>query len=96
MIARANSPVLAVPTPSSVQVLLIRIAAMPEGDNIHGALIVVHGVNHAVVSDADSPKVLLALQPSASIGARFFSQSFYLRKDSADDSGLKRFEFLSR
>ncbi len=96
MIARANSLVSASPPMSPVQVLPVCFAAMPDGDDVHGALAVVYDINHAIVADADSPKILLALQLSTSGGSRFFSQSLYLRKDSTNDLCLERFEFLPR
>jgi uncharacterized Rossmann fold enzyme len=68
---------------------------MAHGDNIHHQFLVKYLVDHAVVTGANAPQVLNALEFAATGRAGILSQGLDLKKYPIDDASAESLQVLS-
>ena len=65
---------------------------MPYYDDVHNMSIVIDRIDHAIVTDADAPKVISSLKLRTPMRSGVRRESFNTRDDAARYSGLELFE----
>ena len=74
----------------------IRLTSVAHSHNVNHLLVVQHLVDHAVMPDANTPKILKTLKLATTRRAWILGQCLYLGEYTSDDAGVKVFQFLPR